>query len=252
MNKKYGIAAILAAVEKTLFNHLIGSLSEDGTDFAYYQATYGKKIYQTADYAYKCCRYRGVSAFAYLPEYLFYTSEEEIVPVVYAACAYEDDHVRVCERTDYPRSGEIVFELALKKPNRFRLRIPGWCGGYSVRLDGKETERTEFSLTAGEHEIRLDLFFSLRFEESEKEGYRKAYAYGPLLLAADGRESGFPLSSFLAGAGELPVKRGDRFFLRGTADGAEAELVLTDYSSAGRKNSEENEFLIWIPTEKEI
>ena len=241
----------LDAIEKTIFNHLVGSLSQDGSDFAYYQATFGKKIYQTADYAYKCCRYRGVSAFACLPKYLFYISEGEIIPVVYTECVYEDDCVRIEEKTDYPYDGKIIFKIELYRPYRFRFRIPVWCRNFSVSCDGeiaeKQGETMVFSLSSGKHEIHANLMFSLSVERS-KDGDRVAFSYGPLLLAADGLKSGFDPEEFLAAAGAMPQKEGRIFRLNGSEGGVEKQLILTDYSSAGRENPETNSFLIWICT----
>lgn len=241
----------LDAIEKTIFNHLVGSLSQDGSDFAYYQATFGKKIYQTADYAYKCCRYRGVSAFACLPKYLFYISEGEIIPVVYTECVYEDDCVRIEEKTDYPYDGKIIFKIELYRPYTFRFRIPVWCRNFSVSCDGeiaeKQGETMVFSLSSGKHEIHANLMFSLSVERS-KDGDRVAFSYGPLLLAADGLKSGFDPEEFLAAAGAMPQKEGRIFRLNGSEGGVEKQLILTDYSSAGRENPETNSFLIWIRT----
>lgn len=239
----------LDAVEKSLFNHLTGSLSADGTDFAYYQATFGQKIYQTADYAYKCCRYRGVSMFAYLPKCLFYSSSDEIIPMIYTDCEYEDEFISVKEITDYPFNGRIVFELNLKKDNVFKLRIPDWCKSFSVVSDGADTDLTLLDLTKGKHEIILSLEFGVTAIVSEKEEKRVSFNYGPLLLAADKLKSGFDLENFTAARGALPEKQGDVFLLCGNINGNAAEAVLTDYSSAGRENPEENGFLIWIKSE---
>lgn len=241
----------LDAVEKTLFNHLIGSLSEDGSDFAYYQATFGQKVYQTADYAYKCCRYRGVSAFAYLPEYLFFDSGGEIVPLVYTKCSYESEDVCIDERTDYPEDGAISFSLLLRREKILKLRIPDWCKKYSVVCDGTPREETTLELMAGKHEVLLNLQFPLNAIYTQKDGGRVSFTYGPLLLAADEECCGFNPEAFVAVPSAIPEKDGRLFRLKGTLDGEPAEAILTDYSAAGRKNAGHNAFLIWIRTAAE-
>ena len=104
-----------------------------------------------------------------------------------------------------------------------------------------------FSLSSGKHEIHANLMFSLSVERS-KDGDRVAFSYGPLLLAADGLKSGFDPEEFLAAAGAMPQKEGRIFRLNGSVGGVEKQLILTDYSSAGRENPETNSFLIWIRT----
>lgn len=92
----------LDAIEKSLLNHVLGSLSDDGTDFAYYQPNYGRKISTTSEDMYKCCRYRGFTLFAYLQDMLYYSDESYIIPMIYQTSEYEDDYVKIIQKTDYP------------------------------------------------------------------------------------------------------------------------------------------------------
>jgi DUF1680 family protein len=64
-------------IDKTLYNHILASISEDGDDFAYYQPNCGKKVRTTEAARYKCCRYRGFTLFTYMPDMLFFEDEAE-------------------------------------------------------------------------------------------------------------------------------------------------------------------------------
>ncbi len=50
--------------------------------------------------------------------------------------------VTVREETLYPVKGDVSFTFSCSEPvpMRFYLRIPGWCKGYTVRVNGGETE----------------------------------------------------------------------------------------------------------------
>jgi len=119
----------LDAIEKSLLNHVLGSLSDDGTDFAYYQPNYGRKIIATSEDMYKCCRYRGFTLFAYLQDMLYYSDESYIIPMIYQTSEYEDDYVKIIQKTDYPFDTNIHFDIKTKKNcnKKLKLRIPNWC-----------------------------------------------------------------------------------------------------------------------------
>lgn len=119
-------ACYLDAVEQTLYNHLLGSLADDGGDFAYYQPNYGRKIFATSPTSYQCCRYRGFTVFAYLPDMLYYADDACVIPLIYHASEYEDETLRIIEETDYPRGTTLRFHVTHKRETEkaLLLRIP--------------------------------------------------------------------------------------------------------------------------------
>lgn len=217
-NTKY-----LDAIEKSLFNHLLGSLSEDGTDFAYYQPNYGKKVSTTQETMYKCCRYRGFTFFAYLQDMLYYSDDSFIIPMIYQASEYEDEYVRITQKTRYPFDTKIHFDIKLKKDcnKKLKLKIPKWCKKYSLNKD----------YICCDGYVVLDckdmnLEFNLESEVVKETGIIDgkeyvAYSKGPLLLAHE-TDCKKPLY---------------------TTDG----YKFKDYASAGR----ENEYMVWIPKKQE-
>lgn len=135
---KSGDVKYLDAIEKTLFNHILGGLSEDGRDFAYYQPNYGKKVLTTDAKLYQCCRYRGFMLFSYMRDALYHTIGNTIVPLVYTNSEYEDNDLKICQTTGYPFDGTVRFKVNVGqgKKHKLKLRIPAWCNSFSVKLNG--------------------------------------------------------------------------------------------------------------------
>lgn len=212
-NTKY-----LDAIEKSLFNHLLGSISEDGTDFAYYQPNYGKKVSTTEEAMYKCCRYRGFTIFAYLQDMLYYTDNDCIIPMIYQASEYEDEYVKIVQKTDYPFDTTIHLDIKIKKNcnKQLKLKIPDWCKNYS--LDTDYTYCDGYVVTdCKDMEITLTLESEITEEIGIIDGTEYiAYSKGPLLLAheEDAQNPLYKINNY----------------------------NLVDYASAGRKNN----YTVWI------
>ena len=101
--------------------------------------------------------------------------------------------VRLRQRTDYPRDGRIVIEVAPDRPARFalRLRIPHWSAATRVAVNGEAVPDVrpgtylalDRAWAAGD-KVEIGLDMSLRFWAGEKECAGKTAVYrGPLLLA---------------------------------------------------------------------
>ncbi|MBQ8596950.1 MAG: glycoside hydrolase family 127 protein [Lachnospiraceae bacterium] len=246
------------ALERTLFNHLLGSLSPDGTDFAYYQGNVGQKVYTTREGLYQCCRYRGYVLFANLPQAAFCRKEDKITPVFYTSAEYISEEVTIRETTDWPRSGEVCFECIPAKEQVFTLmlRIPGWAEQACIKVvseDGLEhtiTAKAGFCPVEikGYTTVQLSVPFKVRmkFDRIEGEDYGEI-CYGPLLLAADTR-FGTPLEDIRVRAGDEGLFRpvynipGTLLCLTRESDG----MTVADYASAGGENPEKDEFAVWI------
>lgn len=187
-------AKYLDALEKTLYNHLLGSFEKNGEDFAYYQGNYGQKIFRTARTAYQCCRYRGFTILSYLKDYLYSYDGRVLIPVLYCASLFQAEDISVKQTTGYPADGKVRFAVENTGCDRkLKLRIPGWCRGYSVTVNGRadnlfagEEGYLVINLPVGMTEVVLDMQMSVEKKVDAIRG--KSYAsfqYGPLLLSRD-------------------------------------------------------------------
>ncbi len=114
----------LNEVDKTLYNHILASVAEDGSDFAYYQPNYGKKLKNTEVGMYKCCRYRGFTLFSYMDEMLYYEDEGKIIPMIYTSGIYQSGEVQVSMETNYPFENSVKLSVVSTKEKQLKLRIP--------------------------------------------------------------------------------------------------------------------------------
>lgn len=232
----------LDEIERTLYNHLLGAVSEDGADFAYYQPNYGKKLNITPESMYKCCRYRGHSAVSQLPEMLFSRIGDTIFTMVYTDEDYEDEDVRIEERAVYPYGSEVSLKLKFHREchRKLVLRVPKDVSSVEVLLDSvpldvrPERGLITLSISAGgEHELRLSFGVEPVRKPVVVDGVdRIGFTYGSLLLAAETDDDPAALTVD-PNAPIIPCGEGFGFRI--------GDVKLTDYASAGRSHG----FVVW-------
>lgn len=228
--------AYLDDVERTLYNHLMAAADESGTDFAYYQPNIGHRVTRTAAQQYKCCRYRGFHVVSCLPDALFDTDGDTVIPMLYTPAVYTCGDVRITEQTDYPYGDTVTFRVAGAHIPALRLRIPRWCTRYDVTVRGRAYPATVENGSVTVRGLRdgdtvaLCLHTAPDAVDATIDGapYR-SYSYGCVLLARSvtrETELDVPVDA------EPPVRteptEGRLCFTAG-------DTRLTDYASAGRR-----------------
>lgn len=235
-------AKYLDAIEKTFFNHILGSVSADGSDFAYYQSNVGKKIFSTSEDMYKCCRYRGFTLFSCLRDMLYYEKDDVIIPVIYAPSVYETDAVKLVCTTAYPQDGCLRYSVEAKKAKTLRLRVPAWGKGVLTVNGARKNVAPGFVdvQVEGKCEIVLELAFEVRKNRVEIEGkHYFEYHVGPLLLALDTCFGG-KLTDAVAADAMPTAQASDEFLMHYTI----GDVHLVDYASAGRQGG--SDYSVWI------
>ena len=243
-------ADYLDAMEKTLFNHICGSLERSGSDFAYYQGNYGRKIFRTAGGFYQCCRYRGFTLLSYLNEMLYYFEDDTLIPMVYAASTFSCEGVSCKQSTDFPSSGVVFFAIETDRSLTLKLRIPAWCRHYTVEVDGERREISPedrylcIDVPCGEMKITLSLEEQVVVSDHVIDGnpYRSVHC-GPMLMAHDTHFGGalwqaLPWDAQLARVepdGDCMIKLGG------------GGMTLVDFASAGSNDPGEDLYTVFIP-----
>lgn len=239
----------LDAVEKTLFNHLIGSLAKNGSDVAYYQGNCGKKMYRTDDGAYQCCRYRGFTFFSYIKEFLYYYDGKTIIPMLYGPSAYENKDFKIVQTTNYPAEGKIAFDITSDSENRMlKLRVPYWCSNYNVLKNSEVLNTTVIdgyiSVKIPKGQTRVVVCFEMSLISNrdliDNEAYL-SFNYGPLLLTLDtcfGNQ--IDDTAKLGGEHKLLSAKGQLIHI------GYDNLHLVDYASAGSTNPDQDQYTVFI------
>lgn len=188
-DKKY-----IDAVERSVFNHLLGALSNDGSDFAYYQPNFGHRITKTDESMYKCCRYRGYSAVSMLPYMVFIRRSDTIETLLYTNSDYEDDDIRLVMTSGYPYTESAAIDVINKtrKVRKIRIRVPDRIG-LTVFHDGRSVGMNHNGfIDISLNELPCHIVLNLSFELKAKlipvviDGQKYFYGeYGNILLAAE-------------------------------------------------------------------
>ncbi len=244
------LAKYLDVIEKTLLNHMVGSLERSGADLAYYQGNYGRKIYRTAGGMYQCCRYRGFTLFSYLPQMAYYYKDGVLIPMIYTPSVFKTQELSCKLTTEYPAKGILKFDIENTSEMTLRLRIPAWCEKSALFVNGQplNTESKngyiDVKLSVGSHEILLELLEEIRVMRHLIDDKRYlSVEYGPLLMAHDthfGSELWQPISPEAIPC--LCEAKGIEL-LRMEADG----ITLVDFASAGGNDPENDLYTVFIP-----
>jgi DUF1680 family protein len=270
-----GEAKYFDELEKTLYNHLMGSQAHDGHDFSYYQGNIGKKIHAKDPGMYSCCRYRGMRILAYLPGYVYSQSDKSIAVNLYTpsttTAAIGGISVSIEQNTEYPRNGTVNITVTPDQEKEFALllRKPDWCDNMTISIDGETMGTSEArgymivdkTWPASGSEVLVEMEMKVQQIEAKiNEEARVAVKYGPLVLAIDSRY-GTPIMSTSIRAMEnpelvnIPISDDQftpqvMFKTDGKINGQCKQITLVDYASAGSIDHGVDEFRLWIPVYK--
>ena len=181
---------------------------------------------------------------------LYYFDGATLIPMVYASSEWRLGGISCRQTTDYPREGDIHFNIVSDKATSLKLRVPTWCKSYSLALNGKEigAEVTDgyisLPLCAGESKVTLHLEREVIVEKHEIEG--KPYIsvnYGPLLMAHDTHFGGELWQEIGDGAEFTPVVANNEAIVRLDSK----EMTLVDFASAGGNSPETDLYTVFIP-----
>lgn len=91
-----------------------------------------------------CCGANAVRFMPSVPSYMFSTSDDGVWVHLYDACRMDwrlpdGSPISVDVRTTYPWSGSVEMHVGVDEPSEFtaHLRIPGWCDGAQVAVNGE-------------------------------------------------------------------------------------------------------------------
>ena len=180
-------------MDRTVHNALFAAHSPDARRIRYYTPFEGKREYFKDD-TYCCpCNFRRIMS--KLPGMVYYVADDGVVVNLYTtseamATLRDGTTVRVAQETDYPRGENILIRVAPEKPATFtlRLRIPKWCAGAHIAING---EAVPGPITAGtfhairrewqaDDEVAVQFPMQLRLVKGRRaQAGRAAVLYGP-------------------------------------------------------------------------
>jgi DUF1680 family protein len=206
-------------IEKTLYNHLLGSNCPSDAHQAYFTALNGNRPFELQNIwggPPPCCLSSVTRAIARMPESVWgRLSERGFALLLYnrgkASAVIETSEgqlpVSFEVETDFPSSGEVRVRVNPQKPGEFRLalRVPSWTRRFVAVAEGNSWTGTpgQFLMVSrrwkpnDEVTITIDMNDRLVDGGQSYPGYF-AFEHGPQVLALDGRLS-------FAALGEITV-----------------------------------------------
>ena len=203
-------------VERTIFNGIISGISLDGRCFFYENpleinladrarhasVNNGERLPITErqlNFGCSCCPPNVTRLIADIGEYICSYDDERIFVHQYIGSSALFGGVKLDIETEYPSSGEVRVCVAGAKGKKMYLRIPGWCGQYSLNVP--YTVKNGYA----EMEIKDDIFevlFSMemkpRFMAADPhvraDAGKVAVTYGPLVYCAEAVDNSFLLA----------------------------------------------------------
>ena len=96
--------------------------------------------------SHRCCQHNVAHGWPYFTEHLWMaTAGNGLAAAMYAPCVVkakvgDGTEVKITEQTEYPFRGTVELILTTRNSVRFPLylRVPGWCEGAKVQVNGKE------------------------------------------------------------------------------------------------------------------
>jgi DUF1680 family protein len=153
------------------------------------------KTFGTAFDSFWCCTGSGVEEYSKLGDSLYFHDERGIYVNQFAASEVEwpERGLRLTQHTQFPAEESTTLLVHAVRPVRLaiRVRVPYWCAGVTVRVNGRAEAAQPGS--NGYIELdhvwqqgdRIDVALPMRFHPAPLPGNVTAQAmmYGPLVLA---------------------------------------------------------------------
>lgn len=190
-------------LERTMYNALFAANSPDGRKIRYFTCFEGEREWDSFDDGFCCCgNFR--RAIAELPKKVCYQTADGRLAVNFytpldATFDVGGKTLSLACSTDYPNSGIVDFTVGADSDVPLALRIPRWCKGATVRVNGETAKKAVregdglFTLRrewkAGDR-IRLELPMDWRLVRGTKNqrGY-VALMRGPMLFCIGKNEN---------------------------------------------------------------
>ncbi len=143
----HGDAKYADILERVLYNGAISGVSLDGARFFYVNPLSSRGFHHRQPwFGCACCPPNVARLIAQVGGYFYATSSDGLWVKLYAASSAKIKvgacEVELVQETDYPWSGVVKLTVNPSSPAAFdvNLRIPGWCKGAKVAVNGEAVE----------------------------------------------------------------------------------------------------------------
>jgi uncharacterized protein len=222
----YGDSRYADVFERSLYNGVLAGVSLDGTRFFYVNPLESMGNHHRSPwFGCACCPPNVARTLASLGGYAYATSDSALWVNLFiqgsATAKVSGKQVKVEVVTEYPWHGQVLLKPRLEGSARFdlRLRVPGWCRGATVKVNGEnaqaKTDRGYLVLsrdwrTGDEVELNLPMPIErvAANPNVKQNANRLAIQRGPLVYCVEACDQPEPISSlYLPAAAKLEARR---------------------------------------------
>jgi hypothetical protein len=134
-------------MERAMYNGALAGVSLDGVKYNYTNPLGSRGKHRRQDwFGCACCPPNIARFLPSIGNYLYATGNNSLYVNLYAASestvSINDNKIKLTQQTLYPWDGQVKLNIDPDKDAAFalKLRIPNWCKGASVRLNGQPVE----------------------------------------------------------------------------------------------------------------
>ncbi len=151
MNQFTGDGKYADVMERSMYNGALAGISLKGDTFFYVNPLESLGNHHRQPwYGCACCPSQICRFLPSIGNYIYGVSDKAIWVNLYignrSTVKYGKKELTLAQETDYPWEGTVKLTVGTKSPvnAEIRLRIPGWCKSYSIKVNGAEsTPRVE-------------------------------------------------------------------------------------------------------------
>ena len=143
----FGHARYADELERTLYNGTLAGVSLHGDSYFYENPLVaGRDRARWSWHECPCCPPMFLKAMGAMPGYIYATDQNSIYVNLFvgskASVHMNGSAVAVRQSTRYPWNGNVKIEIEPSQPGPFALmvRIPGWCTGETVKVNGTRVD----------------------------------------------------------------------------------------------------------------
>lgn len=208
-------------MERGLYNGFLSGVSLDGSKFYYENplSTDGTR-HRVEWFECPCCPPNVARVLASIGNYFYSIGDNSLWVHLFGGSSVETElaggKVGLIQETNYPWEGAVRITLKLARPQRFalNLRLPGWCKGYSLRVNGQASalqpgpngylgiEREWSDGDRVEYEMEMPVRLTWANPAVRQLEGRAAIERGPLVYCLEGADHGGVILDRIAIDGE--------------------------------------------------
>lgn len=148
LNMLHGDAKFADVVERVMYNGILSGVALDGRKFFYVNPMSSEGGHHREPFfGCACCPTNVVRFVPSMPGYVYATGDDGIYVNLFvtgeANLTIEDISLRLETVANYPWDGKVKLTLEPEQPSEFavNLRIPGWCEGASLSVNGESQNK---------------------------------------------------------------------------------------------------------------